>query len=53
MNANNWSFERLFGEDGLCGAGQLVLPLESEKPSKNSKDNAYVLNTLFTLYSIH
>lgn len=38
----NWSFDKIFGDDDFIAAGQLIIPPKGRKPSKASKDNTYV-----------
>ncbi|KAL4067832.1 Mif2/CENP-C like-domain-containing protein [Scleroderma yunnanense] len=39
---SNWFFQKIFGEGDFIAAGEMVIPPEGKKPSKSSKDNAYV-----------
>ena len=39
---NNWSFDKIFGDDEFIAAGQLIIPPKGRKPSKAAKDNTYV-----------
>ncbi|KAF8559843.1 hypothetical protein OG21DRAFT_1503063 [Imleria badia] len=39
---SNWFFQRIFGEGEFIAAGQMHIPPKSQKPSKSTKDNAYV-----------
>lgn len=38
----NWSFVKMFGDDGFIAAGQVCIRPNCEKPLKNVKDNTYV-----------
>lgn len=39
---SNWFFQKIFGEGDFIAAGEMRIPPRGEKPSKSSKDNAYV-----------
>ncbi|CAA7271041.1 unnamed protein product [Cyclocybe aegerita] len=39
---NNWSFDKIFGDDEFIAAGQLIIPPRGRKPSKAAKDNTYI-----------
>jgi centromere protein C len=39
---NTWSFDKIFGDADFIASGQLVIPPNSRKPSKATKDNTYV-----------
>ncbi|RXW13293.1 hypothetical protein EST38_g12561 [Candolleomyces aberdarensis] len=39
---NSWSYEKIFGDEDFIAAGQLVIPPNSQKPSKATKDNTYM-----------
>ncbi|KAJ2923225.1 hypothetical protein H1R20_g13869, partial [Candolleomyces eurysporus] len=39
---NSWSFDKIFGDADFIAAGQLVIPPNSRKPSKATKDNTYI-----------
>lgn len=39
--SNNWSFDKIFGDDNFIAAGQLIIPPKGQKPSKLAKDNTY------------
>ena len=38
----SWSFDKIFGDADFIAAGQLVIPPNSRKPSKPTKDSTYV-----------
>lgn len=38
----NWSFVKMFGDDGFIAAGQVCIRPNCEKPLKNVKDNTYI-----------
>ncbi|EIN07013.1 hypothetical protein PUNSTDRAFT_135711 [Punctularia strigosozonata HHB-11173 SS5] len=35
-------YQKIFGDGEFIAAGELILPVGGEKPSKNSKDNTYI-----------
>lgn len=37
-----FKFQKIFGDGDFIAAGQLIIPVGSEKPSKGTKDNTYV-----------
>jgi len=39
---DNFAFQKIFGDGDFIAAGQLIIPVGSEKPSKGTKDNTYV-----------
>ncbi|TEB18934.1 hypothetical protein FA13DRAFT_1744891 [Coprinellus micaceus] len=39
---NTWSFDKIFGDADFIASGQLVIPPNSRKPSKATKDNTYI-----------
>ena len=41
MNAN-FSFQKIFGDGDFLAAGQLIIPPDSTKPTKGTKDNTFV-----------
>lgn len=43
---SNWFFQKIFGEGDFIAAGEMVIPPEGKKPSKSSKDNAYVSSAI-------
>ena len=38
----NFKFQKIFGEGSFLAAGQLLIPPEGSKPTKNTKDNSFV-----------
>ncbi|RXW15687.1 hypothetical protein EST38_g10161 [Candolleomyces aberdarensis] len=42
LDNRSWSFHRIFENDGFIAAGQLVIPPNSLKPSKATKNNTYI-----------
>lgn len=40
-----FSFQKIFGDGNYMAAGQLIIPPDGEKPSKNTSDNSFVGNT--------
>ncbi|KAG6336925.1 hypothetical protein ID866_2163 [Astraeus odoratus] len=39
---SSWFFQKIFGEGDFIAAGEMLIPPDGKKPSKSSKDNAYV-----------
>ncbi|KAF8630435.1 hypothetical protein AX17_005412 [Amanita inopinata Kibby_2008] len=39
---NEWSYQKIFGDNEFIAAGQLTIPVQGRKPSKSSKDNTYI-----------
>lgn len=38
----NFLFQKIFGDGSFMAAGQLVIPPGGSKPTKSTKDNAFV-----------
>ncbi|KAK7051277.1 mitotic fidelity of chromosome transmission-related protein [Paramarasmius palmivorus] len=39
---SEWLFQKIFGDEQFIAAGQLVIPENSRKPSKPTRDNTYI-----------
>jgi centromere protein C len=53
VNNYDFTFQKLFNEGEFMATGILVLPGKSEKPNKNSRDNAMVFVVLSGKLEVH
>ena len=48
----SFKFQKIFGEGSFLAAGQLLIPPEGSKPTKNTKDNSFVSNSVLCCWPL-
>ena len=49
VSTGGFLYQKVFGEEAFAAAGIIRIPLNSKKPGKSSKDNAFVSHEIVAL----
>ena len=49
VSTGGFLYQKVFGEEAFAAAGIICIPINSKKPGKSSKDNAFVSHEVFAL----